>query len=99
MGALRHTLSIPLFRYTLFIPLYPLGVWAEMAVLWLALPQLEAQDLYSFHLPNKINWGFKYSTFIRVSSMFMLCDLHSCGPMCQMMQPVGQAFFVALPEG
>eukprot|EP00798_Chlamydomonas_sp_ICE-L_P020085 gene20085-26802_t len=53
-------------RYTAFIPLYPVGVVCEMALLVLALPTLEADGRWSLRMPNNMNWGFEYSVFIKV---------------------------------
>lgn len=49
-------------RYTAFIPLYPLGVGSELAMVWLALPTIKATGLWSVQLPNRFNFGFDYHT-------------------------------------
>ena len=53
-------------RYTAFIPLYPLGVACEMALMWLALPLLASDGRWSIRLPNAANYAFDYAVFIRV---------------------------------
>lgn len=53
-------------RYTAFIPLYPLGVTAEMAVLADALPTLRTKRMYSVAMPNAYNFTFEYHVFIMV---------------------------------
>lgn len=65
-------------RYTAFIPLYPLGVLAEMTLMYDALPALDneldgrsgggggaAGAAYSLRLPNAWNAAFDYATFLR----------------------------------
>ncbi|KXZ47734.1 hypothetical protein GPECTOR_33g616 [Gonium pectorale] len=53
-------------RYTMFIPLFPLGVLAEMALMVAALPDLAARKPYSVELPNAYNWAFSYHRFMQV---------------------------------
>lgn len=50
----------------MFIPIYPVGVVAEMALMVAALPDLKAQQRYSLALPNPYNWAFEYDKFIQV---------------------------------
>lgn len=54
-------------RYTLFIPLYPVGMLAEMMLMAKSLPYLKSQKLNSINLPNAINFGFDYHLFVLVS--------------------------------
>lgn len=51
-------------RYTLFIPLYPVGMLAEMMLMAKSLPYLKSQKLNSINLPNAINFGFDYHLFV-----------------------------------
>ena len=44
----------------MFIPLYPVGVIAEVAIIWRALPILKQQKLHSLEMPNWYNWGYSY---------------------------------------
>ncbi|GIL62443.1 hypothetical protein Vafri_16669 [Volvox africanus] len=53
-------------RYTMFIPLYPAGVVAEMGLMVAALPDLAERKPYSLELPNPYNWAFSYHRFIQV---------------------------------
>ena len=53
-------------RYTMFIPLYPVGVAGEMAAAYFALPAIAAQGLHSVRLANPWNFGFDYGVFIKV---------------------------------
>ena len=55
-------------RYTAFILLYPVGVVAEMALIFLALPTLEADGRWTLRMPNAANWTFEYSTFLKVGA-------------------------------
>lgn len=47
-------------RYTGFIVLYPLGVSSELAMVWLAMPELRRSGTWSVALPNAWNFGFSY---------------------------------------
>lgn len=53
-------------RYTMFIPLYPIGVWGEMMACYLALPYLEERKLHSIYLPNVWNFSFNYAIFTKI---------------------------------
>eukprot|EP00197_Chlamydomonas_leiostraca_P011161 CAMPEP_0202861760 /NCGR_PEP_ID=MMETSP1391-20130828/3050_1 /ASSEMBLY_ACC=CAM_ASM_000867 /TAXON_ID=1034604 /ORGANISM="Chlamydomonas leiostraca, Strain SAG 11-49" /LENGTH=220 /DNA_ID=CAMNT_0049541195 /DNA_START=17 /DNA_END=679 /DNA_ORIENTATION=- len=59
-------------RYTAFIPLYPVGVGAELALLWQGLPHLAARGAYSLRLPNQLNWGFDYKIFAQMVMVIYL---------------------------
>lgn len=47
-------------RYSAFLALYPLGVGSELAMVWLALPELRAAGRWSVALPNAANFAFSY---------------------------------------
>lgn len=47
-------------RYSGFIVLYPLGVASELAMVWLAMPELRARHVWEISLPNAWNFGFSY---------------------------------------
>lgn len=53
-------------RYSLFIPLYPVGMLVEMVLMAKSLPYLKSQKLNSIALPNAVNFGFDYRLFIQV---------------------------------
>ncbi len=53
-------------RYTMFIPLYPVGVISEMALMYNALPAICEDGRWSLRLPNAANFGFEYCIFIKV---------------------------------
>jgi very-long-chain (3R)-3-hydroxyacyl-CoA dehydratase len=53
-------------RYTMFIPLYPVGVLGEIMSIYNALPILESQSMYSVRLPNAWNFGFDYAIFMKI---------------------------------
>lgn len=50
-------------RYTTFIPLYPLGVASEMAMVALALPHIRKSQMWSISMPNAFNFAFDYFLF------------------------------------
>jgi very-long-chain (3R)-3-hydroxyacyl-CoA dehydratase len=54
----------------MFIPLYPIGVAAEMGLIWMALPYIKSRDLYSLHMPNSANFGFSYLSFCQVITQY-----------------------------
>ena len=47
----------------MFIPLYPVGVAAEVAIIWKSLPHLQKTRLHSLDLPNSVNFAFDYHLF------------------------------------
>ncbi|XP_018323230.1 very-long-chain (3R)-3-hydroxyacyl-CoA dehydratase [Agrilus planipennis] len=53
-------------RYTVWIPLYPLGFLMELIIIYKSIPYFERSKQYSVSLPNDINFSFSFPTFIRV---------------------------------
>lgn len=53
-------------RYTMFIPLYPIGVLGEIISIYNALPVLEERKMYSIEMPNAFNFSFSYAIFMKV---------------------------------
>lgn len=53
-------------RYTMFIPLYPIGVLGEIISIYHALPVLQDRKMYSIEMPNSFNFSFSYATFMKV---------------------------------
>jgi very-long-chain (3R)-3-hydroxyacyl-CoA dehydratase len=51
-------------RYTIFIPLYPIGALSEMKLMYDGIPTMRANQMYSITLPNALNFGFDYTTFV-----------------------------------
>lgn len=61
-------------RYTMFIPLYPLGVASELALVWIALPAIRDIHLWSLAMPNAFNFAFDYPTYVMIySSLYLPC--------------------------
>jgi very-long-chain (3R)-3-hydroxyacyl-CoA dehydratase len=56
-------------RYSAFVPLYPVGVVCELTCIWLALPTLRRDKLWSVDMPNSVNFAFDYSIFITIMSI------------------------------
>ena len=56
-------------RYTTFIVLYPLGVSSELAMVWLALPQLRSTGLWSAPMPNMMNFDCQYYAFCIIAML------------------------------
>lgn len=59
-------------RYTMWIPLYPLGIFFEGTLIWRAIPLLDKSERFSFHLPNAFNFSFSFSWFLRVYLILMV---------------------------
>lgn len=53
-------------RYTMFIPLYPVGVLGEIFSIYNALPIIQSKGMYSVTMPNSWNFGFDYAVFMKV---------------------------------
>ncbi|KXJ27736.1 very-long-chain (3R)-3-hydroxyacyl-CoA dehydratase 2 [Exaiptasia diaphana] len=51
-------------RYTFFIFLYPIGVTGELFTIYTSLPFVKASNIYSYPLPNMVNFGFSYYVFL-----------------------------------
>lgn len=68
-------------RYTAFYALYPVGVVAEMWIIWAGLPAIAATGLHSISLPNGWNWAFSYYYFMTVRFRALgILGLHISGP-------------------
>ena len=52
-------------RYTAFIPLYPIGLAAELANIYRAIPLVAASGKLSVTMPNAANMAFDYPLFLR----------------------------------
>ena len=52
-------------RYTVFIPLYPIGGPSEIWLMVNSLPTMDAKQMYTITMPNAINFAFHYPTFLR----------------------------------
>jgi len=53
-------------RYTVFIPLYPIGALSEMKLMYDGIPTMRAKNMYSITMPNAYNFAFDYPTFVAV---------------------------------
>lgn len=59
-------------RYTLFLPLYPMGGFCESMVILSAIKYYEKTGAYSVELPNAANFSFHLPTFLRIYIFFIL---------------------------
>eukprot|EP00126_Sphaerothecum_destruens_P012748 Sdes_comp21839_c0_seq1m20393 len=48
------------FRYTLWIPLYPIGVIGEWSLLYSSLPFILKRNILHLELPNQYNFSFNF---------------------------------------
>mmetsp|Transcript_29687 Transcript_29687/g.70752 ORF Transcript_29687/g.70752 Transcript_29687/m.70752 type:complete len:219 (+) Transcript_29687:48-704(+) len=62
LGRCPHALTW--LRYTAFIPLYPVGVLAEVWIILEALPIAKESGMYSLRMPNWANFAFDYPMFL-----------------------------------
>ncbi|CAL54136.1 Protein-tyrosine phosphatase-like, PTPLA [Ostreococcus tauri] len=51
-------------RYTVFVPLYPLGAGAEMKLMYDARAHARRTKMYAIEMPNAYNFAFDYPTFL-----------------------------------
>lgn len=54
-------------RYSMFLPLQPIGFLSEMGLLWVSLPFVRSQGTYSVFMPNTWNVIFDYHLFLQVA--------------------------------
>lgn len=59
-------------RYTMWIPLYPLGIFFEGTLIWRAIPLLEKSERFSIRLPNAFNFSFSFEWFLRVYLVLLI---------------------------
>ena len=60
-------------RYSAFIPLYPLGVFAgEMPLIKAAIPLIKERKLWSVEMPNEFNFAFSYAAFCTLGLYVLL---------------------------
>lgn len=51
-------------RYTFFIILYPIGITGELLCIWSAYQYASETNMWSFVLPNAVNFTFDYGYFL-----------------------------------
>ena len=60
-------------RYSAFVPLYPLGVFAgEMPLIKAAIPLVSERGLWSVEMPNELNFAFSYAAFCTLGLYVLL---------------------------
>ncbi len=59
--ALTHP---PLFSYTFFIVLYPLGASGEVITMLSALAEIGRKKHFTVEMPNAVNFGFSFYYFV-----------------------------------
>uniref|UniRef100_UPI00398EEB4C very-long-chain (3R)-3-hydroxyacyl-CoA dehydratase n=1 Tax=Pristiophorus japonicus TaxID=55135 RepID=UPI00398EEB4C len=62
-------------RYTIWIPLYPLGVIAEAVCVVQSIPYFEETGRFSILLPNPLNTSFSFSYFLQAYLIVMFLGL------------------------
>ena len=59
-------------RYSLFIPLYPLGMLAELVCLVHAVPVLRREETWTLHMPNSVNFSFDWFYYVIFDALLYL---------------------------
>ncbi|KAJ0069822.1 hypothetical protein NL108_015043 [Boleophthalmus pectinirostris] len=62
-------------RYTVWIPLYPLGVLAEAVAVVQSIPIFDETRLFSLPLPNAVGTSIKFSSFLYIYLIVMFVGL------------------------
>ncbi|XP_017774423.1 PREDICTED: very-long-chain (3R)-3-hydroxyacyl-CoA dehydratase [Nicrophorus vespilloides] len=57
-------------RYTIWIPLYPMGFICEGVIMLRSIPYFEETQQFSFQMPNKYNFIFSFPLLLRVYLLF-----------------------------
>lgn len=57
-------------RYTIWIPLYPLGFLCEGIIILRSIMYLEETEKFTLSLPNPYNFTFHFPTFLRIYLLF-----------------------------
>ncbi|XP_074650054.1 very-long-chain (3R)-3-hydroxyacyl-CoA dehydratase-like [Tubulanus polymorphus] len=59
-------------RYTVWIPLYPMGFMCEGYIILQSLPYFEDTNKFSLILPNRFNMAFNFPLFLKIYMVAML---------------------------
>ena len=62
-------------RYTIWIPLYPLGFLCEGIIILRSIPYAEETGIFSIFLPNSYNITFHFPTLLRVYLLFFMLPM------------------------
>lgn len=58
-------------RYTIWIPLYPLGFLCEGVIIFLNIPYFEETNKFTISLPNTYNFAFHFPSLLRLYLLLM----------------------------
>lgn len=78
MGYCPHWLTW--LRYSVFVPVYPVGMLAELKCMRQVLPHLQETRPWSLSMPNKWNIAFDYPSFpvaVMISYPYLWWQLYS----------------------
>ncbi|XP_022900621.1 very-long-chain (3R)-3-hydroxyacyl-CoA dehydratase isoform X2 [Onthophagus taurus] len=64
-------------RYTVWIPLYPLGFLCEGIIVLRSIPYAEETKLFTLSLPNYYNFVFDYPTVLRIYMFVFVSSMYS----------------------
>ncbi|XP_049888017.1 very-long-chain (3R)-3-hydroxyacyl-CoA dehydratase hpo-8 [Pectinophora gossypiella] len=62
------------FRYSTFLPLYPLGITGELLCMYHSLEEIQEKKLFTVSMPNAWNFAFNYYYFL-IFYMFLYIPL------------------------
>lgn len=79
-----HVAQLEWLRYTLWIPLYPLGALYETLVVLRAAEYMEASDRFSIRMPNA--WNFTFDMALAIRIYVLVCILPGVSYLMSMMQ-------------
>lgn len=68
----RNIRLLTWLRYTIWIPLYPLGILCEGIVILRNIPYFEETDRFSVSLPNALNFAFHMPTFLKLYLLVLI---------------------------
>lgn len=68
----RNIRLLTWLRYTIWIPLYPLGILCEGIVILRNIPYFEETERFTVALPNALNFAFHMPTFLKLYLLVLI---------------------------
>lgn len=59
-------------RYTIWIPLYPMGIMCEGIIILRNIPYFEETKRFTLEMPNKLNFAFDMPTFMKLYLILLI---------------------------
>ncbi|XP_073424973.1 very-long-chain (3R)-3-hydroxyacyl-CoA dehydratase 3 [Dendrobates tinctorius] len=70
-----HWKLLTWIRYTIWIPLYPLGVLSEAVCVLLSMPIFTETGIFGLHLPSPLNVNISFSIFLSIYLLILVLGL------------------------